>query len=171
MTQVRRVMPRKGMLKTKRPDACSLPSAETLRARDAVVVPLFPHAATAQGHTAPEVANIFADLEDLHPTDPRVAQARIRARSRMPDADLPRVDNLFADDCPDIADSVLESTVALFRASHRRPLEAARSEIRAYHLDQSHSTVGEVLHLPWPRVAAGMFGMLTLIHFAGTQAS
>ena len=167
MTKVRRVIPRRGLRRTARPEVQAEVTAETMRARQISIVHLFPHDGTLMdGDAGSCEGNLFADLGDLRPVDRRVSAARDRIRRRLPLADLPEIDNLFAEDCPDMPEQVLENTVSLFRA-RPRPLEAAREQIVAYHDEQAHHGLGEMLHLPLPRVAAGVFGLAALIHLGG----
>ncbi|WP_435258777.1 hypothetical protein ACSBLW_03105 [Thioclava sp. FR2] len=170
MTQVRRVRPVNGMPRTDRPDARATVSTETRRARQAVVVPLFPQSPRKTETEDSQIENIFADLGDLRPVDARVRKARIRVRACLPSADIPRIDNMFDDSCPEISDECMSQAVSLFRAKNRRPMEAVREEISAYHRDNAQRHVGEVLQMPWPRVAASVFGMLSLIHLGSSQA-
>lgn len=170
MTQVRRVLPRKGIPRTTRPDARATVSAETLRARQTVVVPLFPQTAPIGPEEDNCMTNMFSDLGDLRPMDERVRKARMRARINLPSVEVPHIDNLFDETCPDISDQAIDHAVSLFRAKHRRPMESVREEIGAYNRDKAQRNVGEVLKMPWPRVAASVFGMLTLIHLGSSQA-
>lgn len=167
MIQVRRVTPRFGAAKTSRPDVRAKVSPETLRARKAVVVPLFPQDGPAEDALLGLSKNIFADLGSDRPTDARVSRARLRARRQMPMAEIPSVENIFDDNCPDVSEDIIETQLTAFR-SRRRKMDAARAEIFAAHEEKAHIAVGNLLHDPWQRAAAGVFGMLSLLQISGS---
>lgn len=176
MTAIRRIAPSNGPRRTRRPDR--IPSHVQARAAAAVVVPLFPRA----GRNLSETDNIFADLALPEPApagptgagaDPRLEAARARARALMPQAGLPRIDNLFRDDGPDVEPDVQDEIFALALSrlkAHPRPLAAARNQLCALHEDRSRKELRAALTRHLPAAAAAFVGLVAYAHFGALPA-
>lgn len=172
MTVLRRIAPTNGPRRSRRPDR--MPTQGQQKAAAAVVVPLFADKQARLTGNSGEVENIFADLgpqlpRNERPADPRLLAARARARALLQGKTPSPIDNLFAEDCPDVEEAMMARAIDSLKA-RPRPLTAVRQDLGALHEEMARAGLRDALTRHLPPVAAAMAGLVAYAHFGALPA-